>query len=163
MKPNKIHELSFTMKIIDLKLVDFNALSDLPDDYKDTGIDKDKIQFEFNVGMNVGPIKKRIRINLNINFYTDVEKKILIGSLNSFGDFEVIDLDEIIKDFEGKIPNLILANLIGVVLSTSRGFFILKSSGTIMENAMLPIINTNVFFPQVSEGLPNKENNINPK
>ena len=68
MKPNKIHELSFTMKIIDLKLVDFNALSDLPDDYKDTGIDKDKIQFEFNVGMNVGPIKKRIRINLNINF-----------------------------------------------------------------------------------------------
>jgi hypothetical protein len=156
MKPNKIHALSFTMKIIDLNLVDFNALSDLPDNYKDTGIDKDKIQFEFNLGMNVGPIKKRIRINLNVNFYADIEKKILLGSLNSFGDFEVIDLDEILKDFEGKIPNVILANLIGVLLSTSRGFFILKSSGTIMENAMMPIINTNVFFPQVPEVLPKR-------
>jgi hypothetical protein len=157
MKPNKIHELSFTMKIIDLKLIDFNALSDLPDNYKDTGIDKDKIQFEFNVGMNVGPIKKRIRISLNVNFFADVEKKTLLGSLNSLGDFEVIDLDEIIKKFDGKIPNIILANLIGVVLSTSRGFFILKSSGTIMENTMLPIINTNVFFPQVPEVFPKKD------
>lgn len=157
MKPNKIHDLSFTMKIIDLKLLDFNALSDLPDNYKDTGIDKDKIQFEFNVGMNVGPIKKRIRISLNVNFFADVEKKTLLGNLNSLGDFEVNDLDEIIKDFDGKIPNIILANLIGVVLSTSRGFFILKSFGTIMENTVLPIINTNVFFPQVHEVLPKKD------
>jgi len=157
MKPKKIHELTFTMKIIDLKLIDFNALSDLPDNYKETGLDKDKIQFEFNVGMNVGPIKKRIRITLNINFFADVEKKTLLGSLNSLGDFEVIDLDEIIKDFEGKIPNVILANLIGVVLSTSRGFFILKSSGTILDNTMLPIINTNVFFPHTTEDLPKKD------
>jgi hypothetical protein len=157
MKPDKIHELSFTMKIIDLKLLDFNALSDLPDNYKDTGIDKDKIQFELNVGMNVGPIKKRIRISLNVNFFADVEKKTLLGNLNSLGDFEVNDLDEIIKDFDGKIPNIILANLIGVVLSTTRGFFILKSSGTIMENTMLPIINTNVFFPQVQEVIPKKD------
>jgi hypothetical protein len=157
MKQNNVHELSFTMKIIDLKLMDFNALSDLPDHYKDTGIDKDKIQFEFNVGMNIGPVKKRIRINLNVNFFADVEKKTLLGSLNSLGDFEVIDLDEIIKDFEGKIPNIVLANLIGILLSTTRGFFILKSSGTIMENTMLPIINTNVFFPQVPEDLTKKD------
>ena len=156
MEPNKTHELSFTMKIIDLKLVDFNALSDLPDEYKDTDIDKDQIQFEFNVGMNIGPAKKRIRINLNVNFYADIEKKILLGSLNSLGEFEVNDLDQIIKDFEGKIPNIILANLIGVVLSTTRGFFILKSSGTILENSMMPIINTNVFFPNISEALPKK-------
>lgn len=157
MKQKKIHELTFTMKIIDLKLIDFNTLSDLPDNYKDTGLDKDKIQFEFNVGMNVGPIKKRIRITLNINFFADVEKKTLLGSLNSLGDFEVIDLDEIIKDFDGKIPNVILANLIGVLLSTSRGFFILKSSGTILDNTMLPIINTNVFFPHATENLPKKD------
>jgi hypothetical protein len=154
---NKLHELSFTMKIIDLKLVDFNALSELPMGYKDSGLDNDNIQFEFNLGLNVNPTKKRIRVDLNVVFFADVEKKTTLGGLNSYGEFEVINLEEIIKDFEGKIPNLILANLIGVVLSTSRGFLILKSSGTVMEGVMMPIINTNVFFPQIQENIAKPE------
>lgn len=157
MKENKIHELSFSMKIIDLKLVDFNALSELPLNYKESGLDSDNIQFEFNVGLNVNQTKKRIRVNLNVKFFADLEKKIGLGGLNSYGEFEVIDLEEIIKDFEGNIPNIILANLIGVVLSTSRGFLILKSSETVMEGAMMPIINPNVFFPQIQENIAKPE------
>jgi hypothetical protein len=157
MKENKLHELSFTMKIIDLKLVDFKDLSELPVSYKDSGLDSDNIQFEFNLGLNVNPTKNRIQVNLIVNFFADLEKKIALGNLNSFGEFEVINLEDIIKDFDGKIPNIILANLIGVVLSTSRGFLILKSNDTVMQGAMMPIINTNIFFPQIQDGVASSE------
>jgi hypothetical protein len=147
MEDKKLRQISLTMKILDLKLVDFYALTDLPLNFKKTGINKDKIQFEFNVGMNLDTAKKRIHIDLNTNFYADEEKKTILGNLNSFGDFEIFNLDEFIKDFNGKIPNIVIANLIGIVLSTSRGFLILKSAGTVMEWIIMPMINLNVFFP----------------
>lgn len=147
MEKKKLQEISLTMKIIDLKLVGFSALNDLPPDFAETGIEKDKIQFEFNVRMHTDSANKnRIQIDLKTNFYADLEKKIILGNLNSSGDFEVLNLNEIKKDFNGKIPNVVLANLIGIVLSTSRGFLILKSIGTVMEGILMPIMNPNMFF-----------------
>lgn len=148
MKEKNSREVSVTLKIIDLKLLDFHVLSDLPKKFEKTGLDKNNIQFEFNLGIHVNPVKKRAHLDLSTNFYSDQEKKIHLGNLSSFGEFEILNLDEILKDYEGKIPNAVVSNLIGIVLSTTRGFYILKSIGTIMEGIMLPIIDINAFFPK---------------
>lgn len=148
MKEKLLQEISLTFKIMDLKLIDFHAQTSLPEKLKKKGLNKDNIQFEFNLGVHVNPSKKLIRIDLNTNFYADPEKSILLGDLSSSGEFEIFNLEDILKDFEGKIPNVIVANLIGIVVSTTRGFFILKTIGTVLDGVMMPIINTDIFFPK---------------
>ena len=156
MKEKEIRKISLSMKIIDIKLVEFSILKDLPPNYADTGLDRGKVQFEFNVNIHIDALNETIRIELNTIFYAEEEKKTVLGNLSSSGDFKALNIAEIIKDFKGKFPNVVLASLIGVVLSTSRGFLILKSVGTIMEGIIMPIINPNIFFPKQPDSKTNK-------
>ena len=146
MNEKEIRKINLSIKIIDIKIVDFSALKDLPSNYADSGLNRDKVQFEFNAGTNLDVSNKKIHIDLKTIFFAEKEKKTVLGNLHSTGDFEALNLAEIINDFEGKLPNVVLANLIGVVLSTSRGFLILKSVGTLMEGIIMPMINPNLFF-----------------
>lgn len=146
-KPTDKIELS--TKIIDLSLnsIDIKGASNF-----DASIlsDKSKFQFEFNVNMNFDLGKKLLSITLTTNFFADIEKTISLGKMSSSGIFEIYNIDQIISMHEGKIPNIILANFIGIVLATTRGFLILKSENTIMSEVIMPIIDTMSFFQQAN-------------
>jgi hypothetical protein len=150
MKENKLKEINLSLRILNIQLKDFNALKILPPELAEIGIIKDKVQFEFNVESRLEIEKGRIGINLNVSFFAEEEKKTNLGNLESSGDFEVLNMSDIVKDFDGKIPNVILATLIGIVISSSRGFLVLKSVGTLMEGIIMPVINANSFFPKES-------------
>ncbi|UPT66903.1 MAG: hypothetical protein M0D57_21160 [Sphingobacteriales bacterium JAD_PAG50586_3] len=89
-------------------------------------------------------------ITLSTNFFAEIEKTTKLGQITSSGTFEIYNIDQIVSMHDGKIPNIILANFIGVVLATTRGFLILKTESTIMSGVIMPIINTMSFFPQTT-------------
>ncbi len=139
-----IKELNIQTKIGEIKFSDFQLEKSVITDSK---INVEHFQYEFNVNMGVNMPKNEINVNLNINMFSDLEKKNKVGYINSHGIFIVFNLTEIIKQSEGKIPNIVFANFIGVLISTTRGFLIDKSQGTPIEGAMIPIVNPLTFFP----------------
>lgn len=140
-------EINLSIKILNIVLEEFYLKDKLPIEVAKS-LNKDKIQFEFNVGMNVDAAKKTITIELNTNFFDEEKKKNNIGHMNSKGIFEISNLDDIISKTEGKLPNVVLASLIGIAISTTRGFLILKSEKTFMEGVIMPVINPMSFFQQ---------------
>jgi hypothetical protein len=133
------------VKILNFILEDFYLEDKLPVEVAKS-FDKDKIQLEFNVGMNLDTMKKTIAISLNTNFFAEEERKNNVGHINTKSTFELANIDDIIAKTEGKLPNTILASLIGVTLSTTRGVFLIKSEKTFMDGAMIPMMNPMSFF-----------------
>lgn len=145
MQSNTTKELNIQTKIGEIKLDNFHLEKSILSGKK---LNLENFQYEFNVNMNVNTSKKEITVNLIVNIYSDIEKKNKIGNINSHGVFIVYNLAEIIKASEGKIPNIILANFIGVVISTTRGFLIDKSLNTPIDGAIIPMVSPLTFFPK---------------
>lgn len=136
-------EVNFTTKIKEIKLDDFQLEKSLK-----SPVDIDGLQYEFNVDFRINVVNTEVVVGLKTTIYSDLEKKNKIGSLSSHGLFILINLNEIIKQFDGKIPNIIIANYMGVLISTTRGFFIDRIEKTPLEGAVIPIINPMSFFPK---------------
>lgn len=149
MEEKKIQAINLSVKILNIKLDDYKIVDVVPAIIVNK-LNKEKIQFEFNIEMNTNLIKKNIHIVLTTQLFADEEKKINLGYIKSSGDFEVLNIEDITKGFDGKVPNVIFANFIGVLLSTTRGFLILKSEGTIIEGVYMPMMNPMNFFPQTT-------------
>lgn len=145
MQSNTTKELNIQTKIGEIKLDNFHLEKSILSGKK---LNLENFKYEFNVNMNVNTSKKEITVNLIVNIYSDIEKKNKIGNINSHGVFIVYNLAEIIKASEGKIPNIILANFIGVVISTTRGFLIDKSLNTPIDGAIIPMVSPLTFFPK---------------
>jgi hypothetical protein len=145
MQTEATKELNIQTKISTIKLDNFHLEKSIKDSTK---LNLENFQYEFNVNMGVNMPKNEIRVNLNVNIYSDVSKKIKVGNIDSHGVFIVQKLAEVIQQSEGKIPNVILANFIGVLISTTRGFLIDKSQKTSIEGAIIPIVNPAIFFPK---------------
>lgn len=133
-------------KILDIKLENFQ-LSVL-DEVLLKSINKDKINFEFNIAFKVDAPKKALELTLVTKFFLDDTKTLNIGELKTIGFFEIQNMDDILSGHNGSLPILVMAMFAGVLLSTSRGFLILKSPGTFMEGSIFPIIDPTRFFIQ---------------
>lgn len=136
--------LPISSKIIDIKLENFQ-LSVL-DEAQLKSINKDKINFEFNIAFKVDAAKKTLELTLITKFFFDNTKTLNIGELKTIGLFEIQNMEDILTGNNGSLPILVLAMFAGVLLSTSRGFLILKSKGTFMEGSIFPIIDATRFF-----------------
>lgn len=150
MNAKEISPISLISKIKDLKLLEYQIAETVPSSLVGK-LDKDKVQFEFNIGIRMDIVKKTITITLNTQLFADEQKTIKLGYINSEGEFEILNLDEILSLFENKLPNAILANYTGVVIGTTRGFLIPVAKGTLMEGIFMPMINPLTLFSQPNE------------
>lgn len=146
-KENKridIHSNIKQLRLIDCIIADF-----VPSSFAGK-FDKGKVQFEFRIDVKTDIVKNTINIGLHISIYADEGKLINLGHLTSEGEFDVLNLEEVLSVFENKIPTILLANFFGVVIGTSRGFLIDRTQGTIMEGVYIPIVNPINLIPQES-------------
>lgn len=150
METKEIPHINLVSRIKDLRLTDCNIANTVPSSLVGK-FDVEKVQFEFNIGVRMDVVKKSISITLITNFYADEPKTIKLGHINTEGDFEISNLDEIISTFEGKIPSFVFANFMGVVIGTTRGLLMSKAEGTIMQGIYLPMINPLSLLPQPLE------------
>lgn len=147
MEKSKPIKVDLPMKLLDVSLDEFVVKSKLPVKFSDTGLDNEQVQFEFNLSLNINPEKELITVKLTINYFAEKKKISPLGHQSSTGKFEIKNLAESINAFKGNLPNTFLASLIGILISTSRGFLILKTKGTIMQGMLIPPINPLTFFP----------------
>lgn len=150
MDAKELSQINLISKIKDLKLLDYQITETVPASLVGK-FDKDKVQFEFNIGIRVDVVKKTITISLNTQLFSDDQKSIKLGFINSEGEFEILNLDEILSAFDHKLPNMILANYTGIVIGTTRGFLITISKDTLMEGIFMPMINPLSLFSQPTE------------
>lgn len=141
-------KINLPLKLLDLTLDEFTVAKKLPSKFLDIGLNKEHVTFEFSFNIKITPLKDLIIVDLKIIIFAEKEKETLLGQQRSTGKFEVKNLPKVLDTLKGKLPNLFLANIIGLVLSTSRGFFILKSKQTILQGIMIPILNPLAFFPE---------------
>lgn len=139
----QMKELNVQAKIAEIKLDNFQVEKPVKSGQK---YNFEHFQYEFNVNIEVQTTKQEIRVNLTVNIFPDLEKKNRIAQISSHGIFLVLNLKDILKDSDGKVPNVIFSNFIGVLISTTRGFLIDKSHKTLIDGAIIPIINPHTFF-----------------
>lgn len=104
------------------------------------------LHYEHNVSLRSNPDNEELYINSSILIYADKDKLINLGKIDSSTIITVANLKELIANFDNKLPNIIIANLIGLLISSTRGFLLLKAEGTPLQGAILPAIDPMTFF-----------------
>lgn len=110
-------------------------------------------EFEVNSEESLNPEHKLVmiilRISSHVDFQRDSEKdKIHIEKLGDFRigfTFLIDNFNELIQGGDTEedsyqIDSLLLRHLLAMAYSTARGMILVKTTGTILENAILPII-----------------------
>jgi len=133
--------INFRIKSIDLNSF---AITQFPKVW-----DENIISFEIKYSEEFRLSEKEFKIYILINVFEEHQPDIKLCSLQTTTSFEIFNLKELIKD--GEVPNLILENLLGISLSTTRG--ILFSSSSVAGSK--PIIFPVVFPAQLIEGAKN--------
>ncbi|MBI5403446.1 MAG: hypothetical protein HY959_08590 [Ignavibacteriae bacterium] len=141
--------LNVTYKIIKVKVLSYSVL------YNEdilSGKRKPDFVFDISITNNIKFDLKTTEIIASVKVYTDSDKSELAGEIKTLNEFEVINFDEVIKKEENKIniPTNFLATIIGLSISNTRGMMIAKSTGTILENAILPILNPFDIITKIS-------------
>jgi len=142
MEENKT--IGITSKIQAITCNNFKLAAIKPADQKK--LDKDKFAFEFNMNIKMEPIKNEVIIHSLTKIYAEDSKEFYLGEIETTGIFELHNFQEITKAYNGMMPNGVLSMFIGVLLSTTRGILLVKSEGTFLSGALMPIINTGSFF-----------------
>jgi len=107
--------------------------------------------FETNIAYNSDDKLIKIGIKTIIKAVTKDDKKRKAGG-NFYFEFifEVANLEEFLTkeadEEDLKIDDLLIATLIGLSFSTTRGIIIARSGGTILENAILPVVNPRELY-----------------
>jgi hypothetical protein len=135
-------ELTIQHRIVDLKLNSFK-LSVL-DKAEQKKVIPNSIVFEFNVGVGINETEKTVKVDLLTKIFADKEKTLLVGEMDTSGLFEIVNMKDLIKEHK-TLPHGIIVLLIGVLISTTRGFLLIKSQGTILEGSIIPIVNLDSF------------------
>lgn len=152
MKKEDIKAISFESRILDISLINFKVFHK-----KNVKVNKNDFAFEFNIKIKLNPSIKSIEIDSSINIFSDQTKDLLLADIASVGKFEILNYEEIIKEYKG-MPNPIISVFIGVLISTTRGFLILKSKDTLIDGALIPLSNPNSFFANKEGVIKEKEN-----
>lgn len=156
MKKEEEKHINFTSKIIGISLSSFKVETLNAKDTK--SLKDEQFAYEYNVSFRFDDNTSSIKLNCVIKVYSDISKNLYLGEIESNGNFELKNYIEIKDEFRGSIPIAILSTFASVLLSTTRGFLILKSEKTIMNGAILPLINAQTLFnqPVLPSSLPPK-------
>src|ERR1700739_1118087 len=115
-------QLSVSHKIIKISLVNWQVF--VPENEK---INKDKVGFAITIKFEADKNTKSVKVEANFKIYSDETQSLLVAEMDTIGVFEIQNFEEIINAHNGNFPTVIIMMFTGIVISTSRGFYILKS------------------------------------
>lgn len=129
--------LSFSFKLISINILSFSL--------KNEQNLKNESNFVFGIGVQdkINIDKNTIEVITTVIIYSDKTKKTEIGDLKTSNIFEVKDMKMHIQKEDNIIgfPKVILASLVGISISNTRGILVAKAAGTALAKAIIPIIN----------------------
>ncbi len=134
-------ELSVTFKIDSCKLLSFSAQYN--EEIENNNFNHDFV-YEISSSQNINKDSKNVNIIFEIKIFFDTEKKLLLGEISTSNVFTLINFDELVIKKDDKLLSSfeVAAMLVGLAYSNTRGMLIVKASGTTLQKALLPAMNT---------------------
>jgi hypothetical protein len=112
----------------------------------------DAYEFQFDMQWNIAEKDKLFNILLSVTLYEkqSSETKIELANMKEHISFVVINFQEVIKKEKEliSIPDQLVTVAAGIALSTARGMFVMNVKDSILNNAVIPIVNPQVFLPK---------------
>lgn len=144
MNEEKKNEVNVTTRIKSIRLVDFTC--EIISEEIEKNLNPDRYSFEQNVNLTLLPAVNLLEINYSTIVFSDEQKNKKLGEITAIGEFEIMNLDELKNGENAVVPTELLAMYVGIMIATVRGMLIVKSNGTILEKAIIPILNPMNFF-----------------
>lgn len=136
-KSDKESRSSISFRLISINILSFSI--------KNEDVPKKKLEFVFELGIQTKTdLKKNIMEILTfIKVFSDKSKKIEMGEIRTSNSFLIENMKDviIIESGKEKIPEMLLASLVGISISNTRGILFARAAGTILANAIVPVIN----------------------
>lgn len=150
MKPRKAisKELNVIWRIKTLDLASFKSL-DVHQEHL-IEVDPNTMNFGMEAKVNIKPEQKEVAVNFRVSIFSDATQSIKLGSISTLGEYVIENFDEVapISDDNQnrQLPKVILATLVGITLSSTRGMLRLLSKGTLFEKGIIPIVDPMMFL-----------------
>lgn len=138
--------IDITSRLLAVKLVHFST--ETPEAH--VKINPLEFNFRYEINVKQDPDINGFRIKCKTSVFSNKDQNILLGTIETIGEFEVLNLNKILEHFKGT-PTDLLAIFTGVVISSTRGMLIIKSENTILEGALIPLLDPKVFFTPEAE------------
>ncbi len=135
--------ITVTSRIQSLDMVSF-SVEKIDSDQQ---IDKSKITLEIGTTVAINVDKKLIALNCPVQIFSTAAKDQLLGVIEVKGEFIIENFEEVSS--AGGVPIPVLATFAGVVISAARGMLRIVSKGTVLESAIIPIINPSQVFQNI--------------
>jgi hypothetical protein len=135
---------NITSRIKNLMLIDFSLD---PITQSELGeLNPSIFGFENNVNFSIEPALKQLTFQYTARIYSNEQLSKKLGEIQTFAEFELLNMDDFKSEDQISLPEELLAMFIGIVLSSTRGMLVVKSAGTHLENAYIPVMNPMDFF-----------------
>ncbi len=123
---------------------------------------KKEVVFDFNfqIGFLINRKENELVFMLSFTINPQNDKKNILGKMQIEMRFFITNMEDFLHPKEEKInlPDHFLINLIGIVISTSRGIWASKVMGTKLQPAILPIVDSKEFFELLRKQSKSSEN-----
>lgn len=149
-KAKTLTPIGITIGIKEIKLLQYESTTRIQEIKKQ--LPNDAYEFQFDLQWNVVDAEKLFNSTISVTLYEkqSAETKVELVNMKVLISFAVINYDEVIKKENGLtlIPDQLITVTAGILVSTARGMFALNIKDSIVNNAIIPIINPQVFLPK---------------
>lgn len=143
-------QISINFRIKKLELLDHSlSISAIPPNIQNG----DSFFFTTTVNLNLDLDSKNLSVKILCKFAYDEVREVELGNISSLTTFSIEDLDKFRTKNETisliQLPDVLMANFIGLAISSTRGMLATITKGTPLESAILPIQNPLYFAQQL--------------
>lgn len=119
------------------------------------------MNFEFTLSLKIDIKKKHLIYSLGIRIFPKSSIDIQVGNLDIIVQFSIKNMDDFIEEENVSItlPDILMINLITLVISTARGIWAEKVSGTKIQKIILPLMNPQKILADMASGQKKIESN----
>ncbi|MCX6270513.1 MAG: hypothetical protein NTU44_04695 [Bacteroidetes bacterium] len=150
MEATPTENVQITIGIRDVKLLHYEATTRVFDLLEPLPNEKYEFQFDFKVRLSEHEMLFEVLLGVTLFEKQPENVKIELAKISTVTSFKVDNYNEVIRK-NGEvvnIPNQLITVAGGIAVSTVRGMFAICVKDTILANAVIPIINPQVFVPK---------------
>lgn len=134
--------IDITSRLIKIELISFS----IEPQQKDVSVNPLEFAFRYEVNVKPDQSLNGFQIKCKTLIFSNPDENFHLGTIETYGEFVVSNLKQVLEHFNGNTPTDLLALFTGVVISSTRGMLIIKSQNTILEGVIIPMMDPKVFF-----------------
>lgn len=144
--------IGITIGLNELKFFHFESTTRLNEMKNPLPIDG--YEFQFDMQSDINEKEKLFNIMLSTTLYEKHSNvtKVELAKMKSLISFRIINFEDVIKKENNQIaiPDQLIVIASGIAISTARGMFAMCVKDKVINNAMIPILDPQIFLPKKS-------------